>query len=252
MVATRLAVLSQLLLLCLLAVARAIPEGLTFKPKPHRFKEWDDGHADMEESSTCTASGEGTEGCQQTAKPNLDVQDRIDGVRDYYNSDRAIKLISAGGPLPKRTFHSPVSVFGTLSEGDYMMLLAGLRGRKKPFKVLKAPGQDRKTVLDYGCGLGTFARRLASTGCCNVCCVNIAEKQVEEARKLAPKNDVEYAAFDGYTFPYSDGFFDVVFFSGVVQFSHPEPVRDRQRVQPGFQAERQACGPRLDGGPRLE
>jgi len=190
----------------------AVPEALIFSPYPSEFESWDD-QVETPALKTCSEGGQGD--CRQAAFPDQHVDDRIDGVRDYYNSDRAIGLISAAGPLPGRSFHSPFKV-GELYEGEYMLYLAGILSSKKEVKVT-----ERVNVLDYGCGLGKFAKEISSFGCCNVHCVNIAARQVEEAKKLDPEGTVQFQSYDGHTFPYENETFDVLFFQESYSFHTP-------------------------------
>jgi len=151
------------------------------------------------------------------------------GVRQYYDSQRAIDLISGSGPLPENQFHTPFVIWDiqrhqrVLStaarfdrENTYMMQLAGIVAPNGERYASKTP---LKAVMDFGCGLGKFAAEIARTGCCEVWGVNIAANQVKRAQETAATHygvqdpsKLHFKVYDGRLIPFQDGELDIVFF----------------------------------------
>eukprot|EP00929_Paragymnodinium_shiwhaense_P104807 TRINITY_DN69523_c0_g1_i1.p1 TRINITY_DN69523_c0_g1~~TRINITY_DN69523_c0_g1_i1.p1 ORF type:complete len:371 (+),score=33.17 TRINITY_DN69523_c0_g1_i1:213-1325(+) len=196
----------------------ALPAGLQFEmAQLDRFEEWDDSDLFQDVNAVADDCHKGVEATSAHCSARYGASDnptvvasKMDGVRNYYNSERAISLIASSKTLPEGEFHSPFKVAG-LTEKQHMMKLAGIWETKQS-----------ATVLDYGCGLGVFARELAADGCCATHCVNIAEAQVEAAAALTPEDvQVDYRVYDGHTFPYANETFEVIFFLESYSFHTP-------------------------------
>lgn len=201
-----------------------------FKLEPNLFEQWDDDHAfarsaKVDTAGTCpkgtlcaagNAESDSGVACPHCGKPDSQTKEKLNQVRQYYNSKRTIDLIRNPETLPRYSFHSPFMV-GKVDDNVYLAQLA---------KLPLGEPLDRQTpyvrVLDFGCGLGRFASTIAMMcSRCEVHGVNIAEAQIEIARDLTPENNVAFSAYDGIRLPYENSSFDVIVFQESYSFHTP-------------------------------
>jgi ubiquinone/menaquinone biosynthesis C-methylase UbiE len=64
--------------------------------------------------------------------------------------------------------------------------------------------------LDVGCGVGTAARKIAATSELRVIGIDIDPKQIEAAKSLAARPNLQYKVMDATKLEFTDGAFDVV------------------------------------------
>jgi SAM-dependent methyltransferase len=74
-----------------------------------------------------------------------------------------------------------------------------------------------KRVLDFGCGTGRFARRLANCGLQYVG-IDSSPNMVATARRLNAGSDLSFVAFDGQSIPARSDWFDLCVSVGVFQY----------------------------------
>jgi ubiquinone/menaquinone biosynthesis C-methylase UbiE len=72
-------------------------------------------------------------------------------------------------------------------------------------------------VLDFGCGTGDLAARLADLGY-QVAGCDIADGMLTEARRSFGKKQIEWTLTDGSTLPYPDSCFDALTASSVLEY----------------------------------
>ena len=68
-------------------------------------------------------------------------------------------------------------------------------------------GQEKPATLDVGCGVGSFHPLLRGT-VGRLSGIDVSSASIVQAR--ADNHDVDYRAFDGKSFPFGDGGFDLV------------------------------------------
>ena len=71
-----------------------------------------------------------------------------------------------------------------------------------------------KTVLDFGCGTGRFAKRIKAMGA-RYTGIDTSKGMIEAARQWNPDIDIELFHFNGTKIPFSDASFDTVISSRV-------------------------------------
>jgi 2-polyprenyl-3-methyl-5-hydroxy-6-metoxy-1,4-benzoquinol methylase len=107
--------------------------------------------------------------------------------KQFYNDDHIINLMT-GDMFGKLNWHSPYSIKG-----------------KNDFQILSSFIKPKSVVLDFGCGVGGTAIRLAKELNCTVYGLNISEKQKAimdiEIKKRGLVNQVFCVLYDGKTFP---------------------------------------------------
>jgi SAM-dependent methyltransferase len=136
---------------------------------------------------------------------------RRDAAKTFYNDDYIVSLM-VGDMFGSLSWHSPYSING-----------------KTDFEILKSYIKPGSVVLDFGCGVGGTAIRLAKELNCTVYGLNISEKQKAimdreiEHHKL--ENQVFCVLYDGATFPAFSCKFDTVIFQE--SMCH---VQDKQRA----------------------
>lgn len=139
---------------------------------------------------------------------------RSDDVYDFYQSSVVIDTFNAGFAGRWHTRIIPDADGPKCSE-DYLAELLGLQAQHR--------------LLDFGCGVGVVAVSLAQRLGCTVRGLNIASKQLEQARwireEAGMRQQVEFDLYDGGRFPYPDASFDrIIFLESVCH------VPDRQRL----------------------
>jgi ubiquinone/menaquinone biosynthesis C-methylase UbiE len=79
-------------------------------------------------------------------------------------------------------------------------------------KMLRLAGfAPAQSYLDFGCGNGAAAVRLASKLCLNVTGIDVDPEQIEAARERSGQNaNVRFIAVDGTKLPFGDNEFDFV------------------------------------------
>ncbi|MFH1181032.1 MAG: methyltransferase domain-containing protein [bacterium] len=95
------------------------------------------------------------------------------------------------------------------------------------YGLLKKRCQD-KIVLDYGCGNGVHALAIAKMGARKVMAIDLSEKSLEIARRLAP--NVEFLVMDCEKMDFPNNYFDVIFDGGIfssldLKLAYPELAR---------------------------
>jgi len=108
----------------------------------------------------------------------------------------------------------------TLSDIDEMMYSCGLEilhpgGIEKTDEMARMCQIDKdKKILDIGCGKGVTACYLANKYRCNVAGVDLSERMVQYARKMAAirglARRVSFTTADAYSLPFHDESFDIV------------------------------------------
>lgn len=88
---------------------------------------------------------------------------------------------------------------------------SNLASFKFVYKLLKEKCRG-KLVLDYGCGNGIHTIAIAKMGVKKVIGIDLSEKSLEIARRLAP--NVEFLAMDCEKMEFPDNYFDVIFDGG--------------------------------------
>jgi len=88
-----------------------------------------------------------------------------------------------------------------------------------------------KAVLDVGCGTGYFVDRIAPYAN-EVIGIDIDEKNVEIARKIARCSNVQFLVGNGMDLPFPENYFDVLFCASVLEhFSDPiKALKEFHRV----------------------
>jgi LynF/TruF/PatF family peptide O-prenyltransferase len=136
---------------------------------------------------------------------------RLTDVRTFYESDVVIDSFNqwfAG----QWHFQVAPDLPGLGSSEDYLCHLLGLAAEHH--------------LLDFGCGVGVTACRLAQQVGCRVRGLNISAKQVALANGLSQRLGLQTAAFDlypGVELPYGEATFErALFFESVCQVPHKE------------------------------
>lgn len=86
-----------------------------------------------------------------------------------------------------------------------------------------------KTILDVGCGPGTYCRMFHTQGY-NITGVDYSEKMIEAAKKKAPQ--IKFVVGNGYSLPFPDDSFDLVISIGTLQclYDYEKFVKELIRV----------------------
>jgi ubiquinone/menaquinone biosynthesis C-methylase UbiE len=90
--------------------------------------------------------------------------------------------------------------------------------------------KDCGSILDIGCGIGTFEQRLSDL---NITGLDISEERIEEAAKVC---DNAFVLGDAENLGFEDSSFDAVFFIATIEFvnDYKKAVREALRVtRPG-------------------
>ncbi len=76
--------------------------------------------------------------------------------------------------------------------------------------------ERRRSVLDFGCGIGRFAQRIVAAGA-SYCGVDASAAMIDSARQLHPGGAVTFLHAPGLPLPLADGRFDGCLTVGVLQ-----------------------------------
>jgi SAM-dependent methyltransferase len=101
--------------------------------------------------------------------------------------------------------------------------------------IARRLGAEKPAMLDVGCGVGSFHPLLRGmVG--SLCGIDVSSASIAQAR--ADNRDVDYRAFDGSSFPFDDGGFDLV--TAICVMHHVAPAEwthfmgeMRRMVRPG-------------------
>jgi len=131
------------------------------------------------------------------------MKDRISREKDFFD-----ELVIEGSPT--RTLLDRFSS-GFYEKGDKGRLWA---------PIWESVDLDGATVLDYGCGDGSFSRFLAVRGA-NVVGIDISPKLIEQARASASRmgmngSSPQFMVGDAHRTPFGDGTFDYVVGNGAL------------------------------------
>ena len=97
-------------------------------------------------------------------------------------------------------------------------------------KMLSSHLKPGMTVLELGCGTGTFTRELARSGA-DVVAIDVSSELLEIARANCSEPNVQYQIQNAYALNYSQGVFDSVVGSSVLHHLEiKEALRDVYRV----------------------
>lgn len=111
----------------------------------------------------------------------------INSVKNFYNDDSIIRLM-VGDMFGKMSWHSPYTVNG-----------------KTDYQILKSYINPKSVVLDFGCGVGGTAIKLAKELNCTVYGLNISKKQKDIMKSNIESEGLSKQVFcilyDGITFP---------------------------------------------------
>ena len=101
-------------------------------------------------------------------------------------------------------------------------------------KMLSGHLKPGMTVLELGCGTGSFTRELARSGA-DVVAIDVSPELLEMARANSSEPNVQYQIQNAYALSYSEGTFDSVVGSSVLHHLEVEKaLRDAYRVlKPG-------------------
>jgi SAM-dependent methyltransferase len=101
-------------------------------------------------------------------------------------------------------------------------------------KMLSSHLKPGMTVLELGCGTGSFTRELARSGA-DVVAIDVSPELLEMARANSSAPNVQYQIQNAYALSYSEGTFDSVVGSSVLHHLEVEKaLRDAYRVlKPG-------------------
>jgi len=138
-------------------------------------------------------------------KPENSLDQELAATRDYYNSPAVIGAFLDPAAFGKYRWHASFRIKTAdgleLDETQYLM-------RNSKFSA-----QTR--ILDWGCGMGWLAVRLAKKCRCRVTGLNISPVQIQEAKKWSKANGVQHLVafdlYDGKTLPYQNETFDIVY-----------------------------------------
>ena len=107
---------------------------------------------------------------------------------------------------------------------------AGKRRWARRVKLLSSHLKPGMTVLELGCGTGTFTRELARSGA-DVVAIDVSSELLEIARANCSAPNVQYQIQNAYALSYSEGVFDSVVGSSVLHHLEiKEALRDIYRV----------------------
>ena len=97
-------------------------------------------------------------------------------------------------------------------------------------KMLSSHLKPGMTVLELGCGTGTFTRELARSGA-DIVAIDVSPELLEVARANCSEPNVQYQIQNAYALNYSQGVFDSVVGSSVLHHLEiKEALRDVYRV----------------------
>jgi SAM-dependent methyltransferase len=97
-------------------------------------------------------------------------------------------------------------------------------------KMLSSHLKPGMTVLELGCGTGSFTRELAYSGA-DVIAIDVSPELLEIARANCPAPNIQYQIQNAYSLSYSDAVFDSVVGSSVLHHLEIEAaLRDIYRV----------------------
>jgi ubiquinone/menaquinone biosynthesis C-methylase UbiE len=113
----------------------------------------------------------------------------------------------------RRLFNLKASTWGSKYRGS-----SGLSWRLDTFvEALASRVPSSARVLDFGCGTGDLAARLADVSYQVTAC-DIADGMLSEARKSFGDKQIEWTLTDGATLPYPDGSFDALTASSALEY----------------------------------
>ena len=88
-------------------------------------------------------------------------------------------------------------------------------------------GLKLNSILEVGCNVGNILRMLKKADYGNLYGIEIQPYAVGKAHQIAPElNIIEGSAFD---IPFKDGYFDLVYTSGVLMHIHPRDIKKALR-----------------------
>ena len=108
-----------------------------------------------------------------------------------------------------------VGLQSVIDPGDRNGLKNGLIDRIQ-WGVVQPWAQGRREVLDYGCGIGRFARRITDAGS-GYCGVDSSAAMIEAARRAHPAGRATFAHAPSLPLPLDTGRFDACLTVGVLQ-----------------------------------
>ncbi len=94
--------------------------------------------------------------------------------------------------------------------------------RKKFLALLDTLNFSQKTVLEFGSGPGGNLEHLYSKGCNSITGVDISGEMILLSRKILAGKNIETIKIDSFKLPFTDGKFDIVFTSTVLQHNTDE------------------------------
>ncbi len=135
----------------------------------------------------------------------INVDQKLAATREYYDSPGVIGAFMDPAAFGQYRWHATFKIKTLegqiLDETEYLTRNAKLSTETR--------------ILDWGCGMGWLAVRLAQQCRCRVTGLNISAVQLEQARKWAQQNHVaqwvKFDLYDGKKLPYEDSAFDVIF-----------------------------------------
>ena len=108
-----------------------------------------------------------------------------------------------------------VGLQSVIDPGDRNGLKNGLIDRIQ-WGVVQTWARSRREVLDYGCGIGRFAKRITAAGTA-YCGVDSSAAMIEAARQLHPGGPATFAHAPDLPLPLANGRFDGCLTVGVLQ-----------------------------------
>ena len=108
-----------------------------------------------------------------------------------------------------------VGLQSVIDPGDRNGLKNGLIDRIQ-WGVVQPWARSRREVLDYGCGIGRFAKRITAAGTA-YCGVDSSAAMIEAARQLHPGGPATFAHAADLPLPLASGRFDGCLTVGVLQ-----------------------------------
>lgn len=141
--------------------------------------------------------------CCKKSEKSLDQE--LAATRDYYNSPGVIGAFLDPAAFGKYRWHATFRI----------KTAAGRELDETQYLTRNSKFSAHTRILDWGCGMGWLAVRLAKQCRCRVTGLNISAVQIQEAKKWSKANGVEHLVkfdlYDGKALPYENETFDIVY-----------------------------------------
>jgi len=94
--------------------------------------------------------------------------------------------------------------------------------RKRFLKLFNSLDFANKKILEVGSGPGGNLELLTRKGCKEIVGVDVSDKMIELSKRILQDKKVQVQKIDGYSLPFDNNYFDIVFTSTVLQHNTDE------------------------------